>query len=431
MPLLPLREQSNVGERTFLTSLWEGLIGRNYQGALENVPMLATSWRRIDERTVEFTPRQGVKFHNGDTMTAEDVAFSFGPERMFGPEGAKPEAQGKTLFTTETNPGRAGKELPPEVPAVARRMLPALEKVEVVDKYTVRFVNRTPDGVLEGRLSRPGTEIVSRRAFEAAGSWLEWARRPVTTSPYKVREYHADSMLNLDPHEDYWGGRPPLREPRFVEVPEVSSRINGLLSGEYTFATDHPPDQIAGIEKNPAFEVRGGTILNHRLTVFDKNHPQLANPLVRRAFTHAIDRTAIVDALWGGRTVVPRGLQWDFFGPMQHADWTVPKYDPAEARRLVKEAGYKGDPIPYRLRNEEDDRSCLHTSRETAVICNGMMQHPSCPARPQWGTVRLRPRALHARTRRPAPAVSRLAAKARLPKRAPESPPCRFVVPPR
>ena len=53
MPLLPLREQSNVGERTFLTSLWEGLIGRNYQGALENVPMLATSWRRIDERTVD------------------------------------------------------------------------------------------------------------------------------------------------------------------------------------------------------------------------------------------------------------------------------------------------------------------------------------------------------------------------------------------
>lgn len=349
--LEPLREQSNVGERVFHTSLWEGLIGRNYQGALESVPVLATAWRRIDERTVEFTLRQGVKFHDGETMTAEDVAFSFGPERMFGPEGAKPEAQGKTLFTAETNPGRAGKDLPPEVPAVARRMLPSLEKVEIVDKYTVRFVNRTPDVVLEGRLSRLGTEVISRRAFEAAGSWLEWSRRPVTTGPYKVKEFRADSMLILEPHETYWGGRPPLRELRFVEVSEVSSRINGLLSGQYTFATDLPPDQIAGIEKNPAFEVRGSTILNHRLTVFDKNHPQLANPLVRRAFTHAIDRTAIVEALWGGRTVVPKGLQWDFYGPMQHADWTVPKFDPTEARRLLKEAGYKGDPIPYRLLN--------------------------------------------------------------------------------
>ena len=349
--LEPLREQSNVGERVFHTSLWEGLIGRNYQGALESVPVLATAWRRIDERTVEFTLRQGVKFHDGETMTAEDVAFSFGAERMFGPEGAKPEAQGKTLFTAETNPGRAGKDLPPDVPAVARRMLPSLEKVDIVDKYTVRFVNRTPDVVLEGRLSRLGTEVISRRAFEAAGSWLEWSRRPVTTGPYKVKEFRADSMLILEPHEAYWGGRPPLRELRFVEVSEVSSRINGLLSGQYTFATDLPPDQIAGIEKNPAFEVRGSTILNHRLTVFDKNHPQLANPLVRRAFTHAIDRTAIVEALWGGRTVVPKGLQWDFYGPMQHADWTVPKFDPTEARRLLKEAGYKGDPIPYRLLN--------------------------------------------------------------------------------
>jgi hypothetical protein len=89
-------------------------------------------------------------------------------------------------------------------------------------------------------------------------------------------------------------GRPPLKRIRFVEVPEVASRINGLLSGEYQLACDIPPDQIASIEKNAAFEVQGGTILNHRLTVFDKNHPQLANPLVRRAFTHAIDRQAIV-----------------------------------------------------------------------------------------------------------------------------------------
>ncbi|MFN5523726.1 ABC transporter substrate-binding protein, partial [Bradyrhizobium sp.] len=129
------------------------------------------------------------------------------------------------------------------------------------------------------------------------------------------------------------------------------SRINGLLSGEYQFACDIPPDQIAGIEKNAAFEVQGGTILNHRLTVFDKNHPQLANPLVRRAFTHAIDRQAIVDSLWAGRTRVPKGLQWEFYGDMFIADWSVPAFDPKLAQDLLKQAGYKGDPIPYRLLN--------------------------------------------------------------------------------
>lgn len=51
-------------------------------------------------------------------------------------------------------------------------------------------------------------------------------------------------MLVLEAHDEYWGGRPPLKQIRFIEVPEVTSRINGLLSGEYQFACDIPPDQI-------------------------------------------------------------------------------------------------------------------------------------------------------------------------------------------
>jgi len=306
-----LREQSNVGERVFFTSLWEGLIGRNWLGNLEPRPGLATEWRRIDDRTVELSLRRGVRFHNGDEMTAEDVAFSFGPERMFG---------------TGT-------------PAA------------VMDRYTVRFINRTPDVTLEGRLARYGSDICSRRGFMEAGSWLDWARKPITTGPYMVTEFRPDVSLTLVAHDQYWGGRPPLRQIRFVEVPEVASRINGLLSGEYQFACDMPPDQISSIERNRAFEVQGGTILNHRLTVFDKNHPQLRDPRVRRAMTHAIDRQAIVDSLWAGRTVVPKGLQWEYYGEMFHADWSVPAFNLNEARRLLREANYRGDPIPYRLLN--------------------------------------------------------------------------------
>ncbi|NCY15997.1 MAG: TetR family transcriptional regulator [Actinobacteria bacterium] len=225
------------------------------------------------------------------------------------------------------------------------------ERVEAVDRMTVRFHNATPDVTLEGRLSRAGSNIVSKRGYEEANTWLEWARRPITTGPYKVAEFRADQSLTLVAHDEYWGGRPPLRQIRFVEVPEVASRINGLLSGDYHFACDIPPDQIPNIERNRAFEVQGGTILNHRLTVFDKNFPVLRNPLVRRAFTHAIDRQAIVDALWAGRTVVPKGLQWDFYGEMLIQDWSVPRFDQAEARRLLREANYRGEPIPYRLLN--------------------------------------------------------------------------------
>jgi len=345
-----LREQSNVGERVFYSSLWEALIGRDWLGDLRSIPGLATEWRRLSDSVVELKLRPGVRFHNGDEMTAEDVVFSFGRERMFGTTLAT--AQGRTIPIGEGMPApRAGKDLPPEVPAVARRAWPALERVEVVDRMTVRFHNATPDVTMEGRLSRFGSDIISRRGYEEAATWLDWARRPVTTGPYKVAEFRADNALTLVAHDDYWGGRPPLRQIRFVEVPEVASRINGLLSGDYHFACDIPPDQIQGIERNRAFEVQGGTILNHRLTVFDKNFPALRDPRVRRAFTHAIDRQAIVDALWAGRTAVPKGLQWDFYGDMLITDWAVPKYDQAEARRLLREAGYRGEPIPYRLLN--------------------------------------------------------------------------------
>ena len=82
--LEPLREQSNVGERTF-SFIYEGLIMRDMLKGMEPIPGLAESWSRINERTVELKLRQGVKFHNGDEVTADDVVFTFSRERMFGP----------------------------------------------------------------------------------------------------------------------------------------------------------------------------------------------------------------------------------------------------------------------------------------------------------------------------------------------------------
>ena len=342
-------EQSNVGQRIFYPNLWEGLILRDWMGNQGPVAGLATEWKRIDDKTLELKLRQGVKFHNGDELTAEDVVFSFSKERVFGNTEPK---NGKTIFESENKPSTV-KELPPSVPGNGRRLWPALAGVEAVDKYTVRFHNTTPDVTLEGRLYSGGSDIANRRAWDEAASYADWARKPVTTGPYMVAEYKPDVSLTLVAFDEYWGGRPPLEQIRFVEVPEVASRVNGLLSGEYDFACDLPPDQIATIAAAPGLEVQNSTIWNHRISVFNTQNEILANPLVRRAFTHAVDRQAIVEALWGGKTVIPAGLQFESFKTtdMFIEGWTAPEYNPDLAKKLLKEAGYKGDAIPYRLLN--------------------------------------------------------------------------------
>ena len=246
-----------------------------------------------------------------------------------------------------TTPGAATKVPPPEAPKIAMAAYPGFERMEIVDKYTVRFVNSVPDATLEGRLTRNTGVIFSHRAFAEATTWLDWARQPVGTGPYRIVEYKPDAELVLEAFDDYWGGRPPIKRLRFVEVPEVAPRVNGLRAGDFDFACDMPPDQIAAIESNPKLEVVGGPIMNIRLTIFDKHHPVLKDARVRRAMTHAVDRQAIVDALWWGRTKVPKGLQWDFFGPMLLGDWAPPAYDPAEAK-APQGSGLRrrADPLP-------------------------------------------------------------------------------------
>ena len=324
--LEPLREQSSNAGEHYLAALLETPIARNQQHWLERQPGLAESWRRIDARTVELTLRPNVRFHDGSLLTAEDVAWNFGPERMFGPN------------------------LPPDIPPVARRHWPALERVEATGPLTVRFVNQTPDVTMEGRLSAGGSEIVNPRSFRTP--WIEYARSPGGTGPYKLREFRPDVSLTLDAHDDYWGGRaavPVDPLPRDRRGRRAGERA--LLSGEYDIACDILPDQIAGIESGGRHIVRGGPVPNHRIVNFDMHHPALADPRVRLAMAHAVDGRALVDALWAGRTTVPPGLQFPFYGPMLVENWSVPATDPALARSLVRQAGYKGDPIPYRIRN--------------------------------------------------------------------------------
>lgn len=383
-----LNEASNVGTRHY--NLYkEPLIDTDWTGDLSIRPGLAESWTRIDGRTIEFTLRKGVRFHNGEELTAESVAWTFG-ERLFG--STEEKAAPATLAAADRDPRWA----PIKVRAGAKAAYPALERIEILDRYRFRWVNRIPDVTLEGRISMRTGCILNERSFRAAKTWLDWSRAPVGTGPYRVASYKPDNQLLLEAFDDYWGGRPPLKSIRFLEVPELASRINGLLSGEYDFACDITPDLITQIEKSARHEVAGGTITNHRGYIFDKSFPALKDPRVRLAMSHAIDRQTIVETVWNGRTKVPNGLQFPFYGPMYLPDWNLPAFDPARAKALLAEAGYKGEPIPFKVLNNYYTNQ-VATAEIVTAMWRAVGLNVAMEMRENWGQVqdRTQPRAIN------------------------------------
>ncbi|KEY60904.1 ABC transporter substrate-binding protein [Serratia sp. DD3] len=320
--LEPMGENANRLAR-ITYSIFETLI-RLDQFTGEMKPGLAESWKRIDARTVEFKLRKGVKFHDGNEMTAEDVVFSFGPER----------------FLAEQAPGRI----------LAAPFLGVVEKVEAIDPYTVRVTANVADPLLEKRFSTRMSEIISQKAYLAAGGWDKWSQKPVGTGPYKIATFALSNRLELERFDGYWDTPAPADKLSFIEVSELSARMAGLRSGEFDIITELAPDQMATLSNVKNIEVVGGPVENIYGLVFDtKSSPTLRDPRIRQAISHAIDRKAIVDALFMGRTTVANSWQMKTFGNMYIPEMDKEMYDPELAKKLVKESGYKGEPIVWRL----------------------------------------------------------------------------------
>jgi len=316
----PMDNNSNVHMR-ILWNVGETLLRIDYKHNQKLIPWLATEWKRLDGSTLELKLRKGVKFHNGEEFTAEDVAFSFGPQRLFDEK----------------------------IGLFAKMYLGNIEVPEVVDRYTVRIRSKTPDFLLEKRLANYMSEIVSKKAFLAAKDYATWSRTPVLTGPYKIVELKTAVLIKLAAFDGYWGKKAPAKTITFKVVPEVAGRVAGLKTGEYQIITELPPDQMPSIDKNKGTSAVGGPIGNIRSVNFDNTNSVLKSPELRRAMAMAIDRQLIVDTLFHGFTSVPNGFQMNLFGDMYIKDYPGVSYNPAKARKLVKKSGYKGETIYYRL----------------------------------------------------------------------------------
>lgn len=321
--LEPARELSNVGTRVTY-SIFDTLIRRDFLGSPDGggsvlKPHLATSWDRKSPQELIVSLRRGVKFHNGDEMTAEDIAFTFRDGRMYGEKAQIPGA---------------------------RPYFGILAGCDVIDPYTVRFRTRVPDVLLEQRLASWCAWIVNKRAYEEMG-FEAYSRKPVATGPFKVTSHNPNDATVLDSFDDYWMGKPTARRVVFRFIPELAARVAGLVAGDYDLITNVPPDQMSVVAQYKDIDVRSVVLANSHVLVFDGRDKVLADKRIRQALSLSIDRQKLVDSLWLGKAAVPPSHNYPEYGAMFVEGRSLP-FDIARARSLLKEAGYKGEPIVYR-----------------------------------------------------------------------------------
>jgi len=319
--LEPLRENSNMAMR-IVFNVFDTLIDYEFP-SFKLVPGLAISWQRLDDRTLEFKLRRGVRFHNGDEFSAKDVAFTFGETRLF----------------DEKKPGYGN----------ARMYFGGIERIDIIDDYTVRIRAKNPDPVLEHRFASYMGQILSKKDFEDAADYNQFSIAPAGTGPYRIVANKVDDYIALAAFEDSWRGQPPAGKITFKVVDEVAARVAGLVSGEYDIITELPPDQFNIIESKSHVEVVGGPIRNNRVIVYNTSDPVMADVNLRKALNYAIDRQLIADSLYRGATQVPRGNQFEYYGDMFIEDWEGHPYNPQKARQFLAQSNYKGQPLLYRL----------------------------------------------------------------------------------
>ncbi len=271
-------------------------------------PSLAESWTvSADQRVYEFKLREGLKFHNGDPFTAEDVKFSF--QRAKG----------------------------------ARILKEKVRDVEVVGPYRVRFhlLEPFPDFMaFYGTLATGAAWIVPKKYVEQVG--LEgFKKQPIGLGPYKFVSHTPGIELIMEAFEGYWRKVPSVKRLVFKSVPEATTRAAMLKRGEVDVAYLLDAPQALELQRDPTLKLAfSGGIGVFFLDFFDQWDPKSpwADKRVRLAANYAIDRRALSEAETLGASkptgnIIPRAFE--FALPIEPYP-----YDPAKAKQLLAEAGY-------------------------------------------------------------------------------------------
>lgn len=297
---------SSYSSYQILNNVLEGLT--TYDDNLTLQPALAESWEQSEDGlTWTFKLREGVLFHNGREMTAEDVKWSF--ERLIDPA---------------TGAGNAGRVGPPET------------QIEVIDDYTVAITHPEPFGIFPQSLGfDKSTGIVAPESLEDDGT----ISIPIGTGPFKIADVEGTTRLVLEKHEDYWQEEYPYLDEIVIEpIPDDTVRETALLGGEVDWVLSIAPQNFQNLQDNPDVVVDTAPQLSYDYIGINLTREPFDDVRVRQAIALAIDRQTLCEAGYFGLCEPVQGP----VGPGSPWYFAYEPYDQnvERARELLAEAGY-------------------------------------------------------------------------------------------
>ena len=339
-PTLDTHAVTTTATRLVATHFLEPLVtfGENYAV----VPMLAESWHiSPDGKAYTFKLRQGIKFHNGKEMTADDVVASI--ERFLQVTARKPAFRNLKSFT-------------------------------VKDKYTVEMVLAAASGTFLDALASPAAELVGMPKEIVTGKAANALKIPddfIGTGPYQLVDFKPDQFVKLKRFKDYKplpGERNGLGGAKIAYFDEIQmdfmkeagARVAAVESGEYGFADAIPGTEYSRLSANPKTKVAVTKPLQVGHVLFNHMNKLSGNLKFRQAVLAAMDMDAIGLAVGSGNRDLtrlnpclwPRESVWHFESAQASALYN--QRNPEKAKTLLAEAGYKGEPVVLLATREYD-----------------------------------------------------------------------------
>ena len=297
---------SSYSSYQILNNVLEGLTF--YDDELNLVPWLAESWEQSEDGlTWTFKLREGIKFHNGREMTAEDVKWSF--ERLIDPE---------------TGSGNAARVGPPDT------------KIEVIDDYTVAITHPEPFGIFPQSIGFDKSSGIMAKESVGDDGLVEIA---IGTGPFAITEVEGTTRLVLEKHEDYWQeGLPYLDSIEIVPIPDDTVRETALRGGEVDWVLTIAPQNFGSLDEDPNVVVATAPQLSYDYIGMNLTREPFDDVRVRQAIAYALDREQLCEAGFFGlcdtlQAPVGQGSPW-YFGYQPYGQ------DVEKAKELLAEAGY-------------------------------------------------------------------------------------------